>query len=60
MEWLDKHDGKTISRGRVTRDGRRWMLWANSRERLAMFEEHIRDLAPISGMVAAAPQGSSA
>ena len=46
MEWLDKHDGKTISRGRVTRDGRRWTLWANSRERLAAFEEHVRDLAP--------------
>jgi hypothetical protein len=46
MEWLDKHDGKTISRGRVTRDGRRWTLWANSRERLAAFEEHVRDSAP--------------
>lgn len=32
MEWLAKHDGKTISRGRVTKDRRRWTLWANSRE----------------------------
>ncbi len=46
MEWLAKHDGKTISRGRVTRDRRRWTLWANSRERLASFESFLRELVP--------------
>jgi SEC-C motif len=38
--------GKVISRGRVTRENRRWTLWANSRERLAEFEEIVRTIAP--------------
>ena len=46
MEWLAKHDGKTISRGRVTRDRRHWTLWANSLERLASFESFLRELVP--------------
>lgn len=46
MEWLAKHDGKTIGRGRITRDRRRWTLWANSRERLASFESFLRELVP--------------
>ncbi len=39
-------DGKVVSRGRVTRENRRWTLWANSRERLAEFEEVVRSVAP--------------
>jgi hypothetical protein len=46
MELLDKHEGKTISRGRVTRTRPHWTLWANSRERLTDFEEYVRDSAP--------------
>ena len=46
VEWLAKHDGKTISRGRVTRDRRHWTLWANSLERLASFESFLRELVP--------------
>ena len=38
--------GKVVSRGRVTRENRRWTLWANSRERLAEFEEIVRAIAP--------------
>ncbi|SRR6266566_591134 len=38
--------GKVISRGRVTRENRRWTLWANSRERLAEFEDVVRAIAP--------------
>ena len=34
--------GKVVSRGRVTRENRRWTLWANSRERLAGFEEIVQ------------------
>jgi hypothetical protein len=38
--------GKVISRGRVTRENRRWTLWANSRERLAELEEFVDAIAP--------------
>jgi hypothetical protein len=38
--------GKVISRGRVTRENRRWTLWANSRERLAELEEFVHAIAP--------------
>jgi len=38
--------GKVISRGRVTREDRRWTLWADSRERLAELEETVRAIAP--------------
>jgi|CZKT01.1.fsa_nt_gi hypothetical protein len=38
--------GKVISRGRVTRENRCWTLWANSRERLAEFEEIVHMIAP--------------
>jgi tetratricopeptide (TPR) repeat protein len=38
--------GKVVSRGRVTRENRGWTLWANSRERLAEFEEIVRAIAP--------------
>ncbi len=38
--------GKVGSRGRVTREDRRWTLWANSCERLAEFEEIVRTVAP--------------
>jgi hypothetical protein len=38
--------GKVISRGRVTRENRRWTLWANSRERLAEFEKIVHAIAP--------------
>jgi len=38
--------GKIVSRGRVTRENRCWMLWANSRERLAEFEEIVHAIAP--------------
>jgi hypothetical protein len=37
-----ERDGRTISLGTVTRHGRRWKLWANSRERLAALEERVR------------------
>jgi hypothetical protein len=37
-----KIDGKTVSRGSVTRAGRRWTLSANSRERLAALAERVR------------------
>jgi SEC-C motif len=44
---LHADDGdKVVSRGRVTRENRRWTLWANSRERLAEFEEIVRAVAP--------------
>jgi hypothetical protein len=39
-------DGKTVSRGSVTRAGRRWTLSANSRERLAALAERVRAAAP--------------
>jgi hypothetical protein len=38
--------GRVSSRGRVTRENRHWTLWANSRERLAEFEEIVRAVAP--------------
>ena len=46
LELLADSGGKTVSRGRVTRDKARWTLWANSRERLADFEEVVREAAP--------------
>jgi hypothetical protein len=46
LEWHADDGGKVISRGRVTRENRRWTLWANSRERLTKFEEVVRAVAP--------------
>jgi len=46
LELLVDEGGKVVSRGRVTRENRRWTLWANSRERLAEFEEIARAIAP--------------
>ena len=46
LEWHADDRGKVVSRGRVTREDRRWTLWANSRERLAEFEEFARAIAP--------------
>jgi SEC-C motif len=39
-------DSRTVSLGRVTREGRRLTVWANSLERLAAMEERVRTLAP--------------
>lgn len=46
LELLADSGGKTVSRGRVTRENARWALWANSRERLAEFEKIAREAAP--------------
>ncbi|MEO3862139.1 SEC-C domain-containing protein [Acrocarpospora sp. B8E8] len=46
LELHAERGGKTTSLGRVTREGGRWRLWANSRERLAEFEEIVRVIAP--------------
>jgi hypothetical protein len=39
-------DSRTVSLGRVTREGRRLVVWANSLERLAVLEERVRAMAP--------------
>jgi len=46
LELLADSGGRTVSRGRVTREDARWALWANSRERLAEFEKIAREAAP--------------
>ncbi len=46
LELLADSGGTTVSRGRVTRKNVQWTLWANSRERLAEFEEIARTAAP--------------
>jgi hypothetical protein len=48
-ETLAEHaeiDGKTVSRGSVTRAGQRWTLSANSRERLAALADRVRAAVP--------------
>jgi hypothetical protein len=46
LERLAERDGKTVSLGQVTREGRRWTLTANSQERLAALETLVRAEAP--------------
>ncbi len=46
LELLADSGGKTVSRGRVTRERARWTLLVNSRERLAEFEKIVRAAAP--------------
>ncbi len=46
LELLADKDGSQACRGQVTRDGRRWTLSANSRERLAELAEIVRQAAP--------------
>jgi hypothetical protein len=46
LELLADKDGRQASRGQVTREGRRWTLSANSRERLAELAEIVRQAVP--------------
>lgn len=46
MELLADKDDRQACRGQVTREGRRWILLANSRERLAELAEIVRQAAP--------------
>ena len=46
MELLADKDGGQACRGQVRRDGRRWTLLANSRERRAELAEIVRQAAP--------------
>ena len=46
LELVADKDGRQASRGQVTRDGRRWTLSANSRERLAELAEIVRQAVP--------------
>jgi hypothetical protein len=45
-EAVADRDGRQASRGQVTREGRRWTLSANSRERLAELAGIVRQAAP--------------
>jgi hypothetical protein len=45
-EAVADNDGRQASRGQVTREGRRWTLSANSRERLAGLAGIVRQAAP--------------
>jgi hypothetical protein len=46
LERQEERDGKTVCLGRVSREGRRWTLTANSQERLAALEILVRTEAP--------------
>jgi hypothetical protein len=43
---VEERDGKAVSLGQVTREGRRWTLTANAHERLAALETLVRTEAP--------------